>query len=57
MVSQLGDRMAYISIPLFIASLQGTSLQLGIAYALENAPVLIIGWWVASSSTACGCGG
>jgi hypothetical protein len=43
MVSQLGDRMAYISIPLFIASLQGTSLQLGIAYALENAPVLIIG--------------
>jgi MFS family permease len=43
MVSQLGDRMAYISIPLFIASLQGSSLQLGIAYALENAPVLIIG--------------
>jgi MFS family permease len=43
LVSQLGDRMAYISIPLFIASLQGTSLQLGIAYALENAPVLIIG--------------
>jgi MFS family permease len=43
MVSQVGDRMAYISIPLFIASLQGTSLQLGIAYALENAPVLIIG--------------
>ncbi len=43
MVSQLGDRMAYISIPLYIASLQGTSLQLGIAYALENAPVLIIG--------------
>lgn len=43
MVSQLGDRMAYISIPLFLASLQGTSLQLGIAYALENAPVLIIG--------------
>lgn len=43
MVSQVGDRMAYISIPLFIASLQGSSLQLGIAYALENAPVLIIG--------------
>lgn len=43
MVSQLGDRMAYISIPLFIASLEGSSLQLGIAYALENAPVLIIG--------------
>lgn len=43
LVSQLGDRMAYISIPLFIASLQGSSLQLGIAYALENAPVLLIG--------------
>ncbi|MEX0756477.1 MAG: MFS transporter, partial [Acidimicrobiia bacterium] len=43
LVSQLGDRMAYISIPLFIASLEGSSLQLGIAYALENAPVLIIG--------------
>lgn len=43
-VSQLGDRMAYLTIPLYLVELQGSSIQLGISYALENAPMLIIGF-------------
>ncbi|HEY5685826.1 MAG TPA: MFS transporter [Acidimicrobiia bacterium] len=43
-VSQLGDKMAYISIPLFVAHLADNGeIELGIAYALESFPVLLLG--------------
>lgn len=43
-VSQLGDKMAYISIPLFVAHLaRNGQLELGLSYALESAPVLLLG--------------
>lgn len=44
-VSYLGDYMAYISIPLFVALLarEGRSLEFGITYALDSAPTLALG--------------
>jgi predicted MFS family arabinose efflux permease len=44
-VSYLGDYMAYISIPLFVAFIarEGRSLEFGITYALDSAPTLILG--------------
>lgn len=43
-VSQLGDKMAYISVPLFVAYLADNGrIELGIAYALESIPVLLLG--------------
>lgn len=42
-VSQLGDKMAYISIPLFVVFLTTDSRDLGITYALDSAPALLLG--------------
>lgn len=42
-ISQLGDYVAYVSIPLFVRFLTGGSIELAISYSLETAPVFMVG--------------
>lgn len=44
-VSQLGDYIAYLTIPLFIQTLVDSTVQFGIAYALETFPTLLFGFF------------
>lgn len=43
-VSQLGDYVAYLSIPLFVKFLTDSSFSLAVTYSLETAPVVLVGF-------------
>lgn len=42
-ISQLGDYVAYLTVPLFVASLTESALSLGLTYSLETLPGLLLG--------------
>lgn len=42
-ISQVGDYIAYLTVPLFVASISESTLSLGLTYALETAPGLFLG--------------
>lgn len=44
-MSQLGDYIAYLTIPLFIQTLVDSTVQFGIAYALETLPTFLFGFF------------
>ncbi|HJR86920.1 MAG TPA: MFS transporter [Acidimicrobiia bacterium] len=42
-ISQVGDYIAYITVPLFVVSISESTLSLGLTYALETVPGLLLG--------------
>lgn len=44
-VSQIGDKVAYLSIPLFVVFLSDRSFDLAITYTLDTLPMLLVGFF------------
>jgi MFS family permease len=44
-VSQVGDKVAYLSIPLFVVFLSDRSFDLAITYTLDTLPMLLVGFF------------
>jgi predicted MFS family arabinose efflux permease len=42
-ISQVGDYIAYVTVPLFVISISESTLSLGLTYALETVPGLLLG--------------
>ncbi|MFN2486755.1 MAG: MFS transporter [Acidimicrobiia bacterium] len=42
-ISQVGDYVAYVSLPLYVASLTASTFSLAVTYSLETVPALLLG--------------